>query len=39
MHPIDKYCVYFRADDANLVVVRILHSARDVDAIFKASKE
>lgn len=28
-----KYCSYFRVTDTELVVVRIIHGARDVDAI------
>ncbi len=33
MHPFGKYCAYFRVEDDRLVVLRILHSARDIDAI------
>ena len=33
MHPYEKYCVYFRVTDRELVVIRIIHSARDIDAI------
>lgn len=28
-----KYCAYFRADDEDLTVVRIVHGARDVTAL------
>jgi toxin ParE1/3/4 len=33
MHPFGRYCAYFRVTDDHLVIVRIVHSARDVDAI------
>ncbi len=31
-HPYGRYCAYFRVNDQHLVVVRIIHSARDIDA-------
>jgi plasmid stabilization system protein ParE len=33
MHTYGKYCVYFRVNDREFIVVRIIHSARDIDAI------
>ena len=33
MHAFGTYCAYFRVTDEHLVVVRIVHGARDIDAI------
>lgn len=33
MHPFDRYCAYFRVTDEHVILVRFLHSARDIDAI------
>lgn len=33
LHVFGKYCAYFRYNDRELIVLRIVHGARDVDAI------
>lgn len=33
LHIYGKYCAYFRYDDERLTVLRIVHGARDIDAI------
>ena len=32
-YPYGSYCAYFRIDDKHFKVARIVHSARDIDAI------
>lgn len=32
-HPFGKYCFYFRPTESGIEVLRILHSARDLDQI------
>lgn len=34
VHVHGNYCAYFRVDNGNLVVQRVVHSARDVNLIF-----
>lgn len=33
LHVHGKYCAYFRVTDDDLVVIRVVHGARDVDAL------
>ena len=33
LHVYGKYCTYFRADQHDLTVIRIIHGAHDVDGI------
>jgi toxin ParE1/3/4 len=33
MHPFGRYIAYFRVEGTNLSVVRVVHSARDIDQI------
>lgn len=40
MHVIGNYCVYFRVTDKETRIVRLLHGARDVNAVvFNALKD
>ena len=33
MHGFGRYCAYFRVADRHMIVVRVLHGARDLDGI------
>lgn len=33
-HPIDRYIVYYRPVDGGIEIDRVIHAARDVEAIF-----
>ena len=33
LHVYGNYCIYFRTDNGNFVVLRVVHGARDIDAI------
>lgn len=38
LHVHGKYCAYFRYDADSITVIRIVHGARDIDAIFYADE-
>lgn len=33
-HPVDRYMLYYRVQNENIELVRVLHSSRDVNLIF-----
>lgn len=38
-YPVGRYIIFFRMRDSKLELVRVIHSARDLDEVFEADPE